>query len=104
MGWGCPRPLEGEKTLMESTRSYPAMMPDGQQREKARRKGAMDGHMRPDNAVPMFHGAPGAHRSIPGSQKLRGNGLPRRVNALQQMLAGWAMHCPTHPGQQSDGL
>src|SRR5450759_788160 len=91
---------------MKTTRSHPVIMPNSEQGEHASRECAMNGQMRPDNAMPIFHGTTGADGLIPGSQKARGDGSPSRVNALQQVLARWTKHGPTQPcpRQQSDRL
>src|SRR6266566_5684789 len=81
-------------------------MPNGEQGEQTSREFAMNGQMRPDNAMPIFHRTTGADGLIPGSQKARGDCSPSRANALQQVLAGWTKHGPTQPcpRQQSDRL
>src|SRR5260370_39946895 len=91
---------------MRTTRSNPVIMPNGEQGEHTSREFAMNGQMRPDNAMPIFHGTTGANGLIPGSQKARGDYSPSRMNALQQVLARWTKHGPTQPcpGQQSDRL
>src|SRR5258708_26040641 len=91
---------------MRTTRSNPVIMPNGEQGEHTSREFAMNGQMRPDNALPIFHSTTGADGLIPGSQKARGDGSPSRANALQQMLARWTKHGPTQPCpcQQSDRL
>ena len=82
---------------MGTTRSNPVIMPNSQQREHPSREFAMNSQMRPDNAMPIFHGTTGAHRLIPGSQKARGDCSPSGANTLQQVLAGWTKYGPT-PG------
>ncbi len=82
---------------MRTTRSDPVIMPNGEQGEHPSREFAMNGQMRPDNAMPIFHGTTGANGLIPGSQKARGDCAPSRVNALQQVLARWTKHGPTQP-------
>src|ERR1700674_3979507 len=91
---------------MGTTRSNAVIMPNSEQGEHPSREFAMNGQMRPDNAMPSFHGTTRTDGLIPGSQKVRGDGSPSRVNALQQVLAGWTKHGPTQPGprQQSDHL
>src|SRR2546425_7671958 len=91
---------------MRTTRSNPVIMPNGEQGEQTSREFAMNGQMRPDNAMPIFHRTTGADGLIPGSQKVRGDCSPSRLNALQQVLAGWTKHGPTQPcsRQQSDRL
>src|SRR5258706_7881041 len=91
---------------MRATRSNSVIMPNGEQEEHTSREFAVNGQMRPDNAMPIFHGTTGADGLIPGSQKARGDCLPSRVNALQQVLARWTKHGPTQPcpPQQSDRL
>src|SRR5256886_11270660 len=79
---------------MRTTRSNPVIMPNGEQGEQTSREFAMNGQMRPDNAMPIFHRTTGADGLIPGSQKVRGDCSPSRVNALQQVLAGWTKHGP----------
>src|SRR5260370_1840264 len=105
-GRGRFRPLEGRKTLMRTTRSNPVIMPNGEQGEQTSREFAMSRQMRPDNAMPIFHSTTGADGLIPGSQKVRGDCSPSRVNALQQVLARWTKHGPTQPcpRQQTDRL
>src|SRR5260370_7424240 len=89
---------------MRTTRSNPVIMPNGEQGEQTSREFAMSRQMRPDNAMPIFHSTTGADGLIPGSQKVRGDCSPSRVNALQQVLARWTKHGPTQPcpRQQSD--
>src|SRR5258708_13094369 len=82
---------------MRTTRSNPVIMPNGEQGEHTSREFAMNGQMRPDNALPIFHSTTGADGLIPGSQKARGDGSPSRANALQQILAPWTKHGPPHP-------
>src|SRR5713101_3754320 len=91
---------------MRTTRSNPVIMPNGEQGEQTSREFAMSRQMRPDNAMPIFHSTTGADGLIPGSQKVRGDCSPSRVNALQQVLARWTKHGPTQPcpRQQSDRL
>src|SRR5258708_17349999 len=91
---------------MRTTRSNPVIMPNGEQREHPSREFAMNGQMRPDNALPIFHSTSGADGLIPGSQKARGDGSPSGAIAFKQMLARWAKHGPTQPCpcQQSDRL
>src|SRR5260221_14340967 len=82
---------------MRTTRSDPVIMPNGEQGEHPSREFAMNGQMRPDNAMPIFHGTTGANGLIPGSQKARGDCAPSRVNALHQVLALWNQLGPTQP-------
>src|SRR5712692_9791210 len=91
---------------MGTTRSHPVIMPNREQREHPSQESAMNGQMRPDNAMPIFHGTTGTNGLIPGSQKARSDGSPSGVNALQQVLARWTKHGPTQPcpRQQSDRL
>ena len=91
---------------MKTARSNAVIMPNGEQSEHASRKGAMNGQMRPDNAMPIFHGTTGSDGLIPGRQQLGRDGSPSRVNALQQVLAGRTKHGSTQPcpRQQSDRL
>src|SRR5216683_2020409 len=77
---------------MRTTRSNPVIMPNGEQGEQTSREFAMSRQMRPDNAMPIFHSTTGADGLIPGSQKVRGDCSPSRVNALQQVLARWTKH------------
>src|SRR5258708_26278208 len=91
---------------MKTARSDLVIMPNSEQAEHPRRECAMNSQMRPDNAMPIFHGTTGAHGLIPGSQKARGACAPSGANTLQQVLAGWTKDGPTQPGprQQSDRL
>src|SRR5438067_9419753 len=91
---------------MKTARSNLVIMPNGEQSEHASRKGAMNGQMRPDNAMPIFHGTTGSNGLIPGSQKVGGGCSPSRVNALQQVLARRTKHSSTQPSprQQSERL
>src|SRR5256885_4034769 len=91
---------------MKTARSNLVIMPNREQAEHASREGAMNRQMRPDNAMPIFHGTTGANGLIPGCQQARGNGAPSRGKALQQVLAGGTKHGPTQPGpcQQSNRL
>src|SRR6266566_1673687 len=91
---------------MKTARSDLVIMPNSEQAEHPSREFAMNSQMRPDNAMPIFHGTTGANGLIPGSQKARGNYSPSRVNALQQVLARWTKHGPTQPcpRQQSNRL
>src|SRR6266849_6304160 len=91
---------------MGTTRSNPVIMPNSEQGEHPSREFAMNGQMRPDNAMPIFHGTTRTDGLIPGSQKARGDGSPSRVNALQPVLARRTKRGPTQPcpRQQSDRL
>src|SRR5947209_5673511 len=91
---------------MKTARSDLVIMPNSEQAEHPSREFAMNRQMRPDNAMPIFHGTTGANGLIPGSQKARGNCSPSRGNALQQVLACRTKHGPTQPGprQQSHRL
>jgi len=71
------------------------MMPHRQQSEHPSRKRAMNGHRRPDNALPMFHSTPCADSVIPCGQKVGGDRLPRRVKVLQQFFGRGAKDVPT---------
>jgi hypothetical protein len=80
------------------------MMPHGEQREQPGRKGAMNGQLRSDNAVPVLHRTTGPNRLIPSRQQIGGNRLPRRVKTVEHVFAGWTKHRPTQPcpGHQRD--
>src|SRR5437016_5733156 len=83
---------------MKTARSNLVIMPNSEQTEHASREGAMSRQMRPENAMPIFHGTTGANGLIPGSQQARGDCSPSRGNTLQQVLAGGTKHGPTQPG------
>src|SRR5260221_4147672 len=91
---------------MKTARRGRVIMQKREREETPRRECAMNSQMRPDNAMPIFHGTTGAHGLIPGSQKARGACAPSGANTLQQVLAGWTKDGPTQPGprQQSDRL
>ena len=91
---------------MKTARSNAVIMPNSEQSEHASRKGAMNGQMRPDNTMPIFNGATGSDRLIPGSQQIGRACSPSRVNAVQQVLAGRTKHGSPQPcpRQQSDRL
>src|SRR5258708_14044156 len=91
---------------MKTARSDLVIMPNSEQAEHPSRERAMNSQMRPDNAMPIFHGTTGTHGLIPGSQKARGDCSPSGANTLQQVLARWTKYGPTQPGprQQSDRL
>src|SRR5258708_20974453 len=91
---------------MKTARSDAVIMPNSEQAEHPSREGAMNSQMRPDNAMPIFHGTTGTHGLIPGSQKARGDCSPSGANTLQQVLARWTKYGPTQPSprQQSDRL
>jgi hypothetical protein len=57
---------------MHTTRSHPVMMPNGEQGQQTGGKRAMDGHRRPEHALPVFHRTTRPHRVIPGHQHISG--------------------------------
>src|SRR5437763_15967697 len=87
---------------MKTARSNLVIMPNSEQTEHASREGAMSRQMRPENAMPIFHGTTGANGLIPGSQQARGDCSPSRGNTLQQVLAGGTKHGPTQPGPRQE--
>src|SRR5258707_5555336 len=91
---------------MKTARSDLVIMQTAEKASHPRRECAMNSQMRPDNAMPIFHGTTGAHGLIPGSQKARGDCSPSGANTLQQVFARWTKYGPTQPGprQQSDRL
>src|SRR5260370_32111363 len=91
---------------MKTARSDLVIMPNSEQAEHPSREGAMNSQMRPDNAMPIFHGTTGTHGLIPVSQKARGDCSPSEANTLQQVLARWTKYGPTQPSprQQSHPL
>src|SRR5258708_12677658 len=82
---------------MQTARSNAVIMPDSEQGQHASRMLAMDGQMRPENAMPVFNGTTRPYRMIPGHQQISRDCSPSRINALQQMEAGWSKHRSTQP-------
>src|SRR6267378_3649941 len=80
---------------MKTARSDAVIMPNSEQAEHPSREGAMNRQMRPDNAMPIFHGTTGAHGLIPGSQKARGDCSPSGANTLDQVWPDAARPMPT---------
>src|SRR5260221_5682695 len=88
---------------MKTARSDLVIMPNSEQAEHPSREGAMNSQMRPDNALPIFHGTTGTHSLIPGSQRARGDCSPSGANTLQQVLARWTKYGPTQPSPRQQG-
>src|SRR5437667_190434 len=70
---------------MKTTRSNPVIMPNSEQSEHTSRKGAMNGQVRPENAVPIFHGTTGSDSLIPCSQTLGHHYLQQAMPLLREI-------------------
>src|SRR5260370_36942351 len=88
---------------MQTARSNAVIMPNSEQGQHASRKLAMDGQMRPENAMPVFNGTTRPYRMIPGHRQISRDCSPSRINALQQMEAGWSKHRSTQPCPPQQG-
>src|SRR5258708_10906069 len=82
---------------MQTARSNAVIMPNSEPGPHASRKLAQEGQMRPENAMPVFNGTTRPYRMIPGHQQISGDCSRSRINALQQMEAGWSKHRSTQP-------
>src|ERR1700693_5605027 len=91
---------------MKTTRSNPVIMPKSQQSEHTSRKRAMNGQMRPDNAMPIFNGTTCPDGLLPGREQGLCHLLPNWLNALYQHVGGGTQDGAAQPGpcQKAYGL
>src|SRR5712692_1657213 len=74
------------------------IMPDSQESQHASRERAMHGQVGPHHAVPILHRAAFSHGALPDLQQGLSGFSPGRIQALQQVLAGWTQQGATRPG------
>lgn len=73
------------------------MVPNGQQSQQISGTSAVNGQVRPDNAVPMFDSASGTDGLIPSREKELGSRSPSLFNVLQQICRSGTKDTATLP-------